>query len=50
MSNYSPLEQLYALAIVKGLGGRTINSVPAVFRKGVQELLDNHMDELLKLV
>lgn len=50
MDQYSPLERLYALAIVKGLGGRTIESVPAVFRKGVQEILDNHMDELLAML
>lgn len=46
MDKYSPLARLYALAIVKGLGGRTIESVPASLREDVQAILDNHMDEL----
>lgn len=49
MSNYTGLEQLYALAIVKGLGGRTIDSVPKQLKVRVQELLDNHMEELLRM-
>lgn len=46
MDKYSPLARLYALAIVKGLGGRTIESVPTSLREDVQAILDNHMDEL----
>lgn len=50
MDKYSPLERLYALAIVKGLGGRTIETVPVSLRKNVQAILDNHMDELLAML